>query len=250
MKSSFIAITAAVLLSVLSTTATAGQLAGVSVISQHSGERLSIWRHQGKNYVAGNPGERYTIEVKNKTGGRLLGVVAVDGVNVISGMTASANQQGYVVDGWQSVGVDGWRKTMDEVAAFYFTRLPDAYAARTERPDNVGIIGVALFREYIEPVIEERSMDSAGASAAAPADPMVQRSEKAAEAKLGTGHGERVSSATRYTDFQRASSRPDEVITIHYDTRARLVARGVIPRPRPVQSEPRAFPGDFVPDPS
>ncbi len=71
----------------------------------------------------------------------------MDGVNVITGKTASPSQSGYVLDPWGLVDIDGWRKSMDQVAAFYFTALPDSYAARTGRPDNVGVIGVALFRE-------------------------------------------------------------------------------------------------------
>ena len=41
---------------------------------------------------------------------------------------------------------------MDEIAAFYFTSLGDSYANRTGRPDNVGVIGVALYqRKRVEP---------------------------------------------------------------------------------------------------
>ena len=65
------------------------------------------------------------------------------------------------------VEIDGWRKSMDEVAAFYFTALPDSYAARTGRPDNVGVIGVALFREepVFAPVLERESGNAADAAA-------------------------------------------------------------------------------------
>ena len=50
--------------------------------------------------------------------------------------------------------------------------------------------------------------------------------------KLGTGHGERMAAPTEYTSFRRASSTPSEVITIYYDSRANLMARGIIPAPR------------------
>ena len=63
---------------------------------------------------------------------------------------------------------------LNEVAAFYFTQLPDSYAARTDRPDNVGVIGVAVFREYQpprpavlarHPLVEAVGRDKAAAAA-------------------------------------------------------------------------------------
>ena len=207
----WIATIIALLLSGMATMACAGQLASLSVINQNTGERLTVWRHQGRNYVAGNPGDRYAVEVINKTGARVLSVVSVDGINAISGATAAAGQAGYVLDAWRPLEIKGWRKNMEEVAAFYFTRLPDSYAARTERPDNVGVIGVALFQEYVEPIAMSEAAAARGRQAAGSAD-----------AKLGTGHGERVASATRMTDFRRASSQPAEVITIYYDTVSHL----------------------------
>jgi len=248
MKTS-IAILFAMLLSGLATQASAGRLATLSVINQNTGERLPIWRHEGRNYIAGNPGDRYAIEVKNQTGARVLSVISVDGVNVISGATASTSQPGYVLDAWQPIEIKGWRKNMDEVAAFYFTRLSDSYAGRTGRPENVGVIGVALFREYVEP-IARADQDTSREAAAPMAGAMSKRAEIAADEKLGTGHGERVSSTTRMTDFRRAGTQANEIIAIHYDTYAHLAARGIIPRYRGNEPGPVPFPGNFVPDPS
>ncbi|MFX6803885.1 hypothetical protein ABTH20_20725, partial [Acinetobacter baumannii] len=62
-------------------------------------------------------------------------------------------------------------------------------------------------------------------------------------------HGERIDSSVRTTDFRRANSRPDEIISIQYDTYAHLVARGIIPREHHPEITPNPFPGGFVPDP-
>ena len=70
-----------------------------------------------------------------------------------------------------------------------------------------------------------------------------------AESRLGTGHGERIHAPVQSVEFQRASSTPDEIITVRYDSYANLVARGIIPAPRR-QPVPNAFPGNYVPDPS
>ena len=229
---------------------TAATEADIQIINRTTGERLQTYRHKGVLWVAGKPGNRYSILLKNRTGGRLLTVVSVDGVNVLSGDTAATNQDGYVISPRNAVEIAGWRKSDRDVAAFYFTSLDDSYAGRTRRPDNVGVIGVATFREYVEPVAEQEVVGNLAAapmsSRAAAPSAMADK----AESKLGTGHGERVYSPTQTVAFQRARNTPDEIITVRYDSYANLVARGVIPSPRRHPS-PNAFPGgNYVPDPS
>ena len=72
--------------------------------------------------------------MRNASAERALAVMSVDGVNVISGDTASPAQSGYVLGPSESADIAGWRKDMTRTAAFYFTALPDSYAARTGRP--------------------------------------------------------------------------------------------------------------------
>jgi hypothetical protein len=124
-----------------------GGLATVSVIDRDSGTQLSTYYFKGEYWVAGRPGARYAIEIRNCAAGRLLAVTSVDGINVISGATAGWGQTGYVFDPGANYQIAGWRKSDTEVADFTFTASPNSYAARTGRPANVGVIGVALFRE-------------------------------------------------------------------------------------------------------
>jgi len=49
-------------------------------------------------------------------------------------------------------------------------------------------------------------------------------------------------------DFERASHAPAQVLSLYYDSRASLAARGVLREPVPVAPLPRPFPG-FAPDP-
>ncbi|HEU4517522.1 MAG TPA: hypothetical protein VFR77_09485, partial [Steroidobacteraceae bacterium] len=135
---------AALLALCLSGPAVAGVAVDIEIRDRKSGRVLPVYWHEGERYVAGEPGREYEIRVRNRDGCRILAVTSVDGINVITGRTASPTQSGYVVDPWGSVEIDGWRKSLDEVAAFYFTAVPDSYAARTGRPDDVGVIGVAL----------------------------------------------------------------------------------------------------------
>jgi hypothetical protein len=105
--------TALAALALATAPAFAGSFADLHVISRATGERLPVYAHGGKLYVAGQPGERYSVQVVNRTGGRILSVVSVDGVNVVSGETASPDQTGYVFSPGQSYEIVGWRKNAD-----------------------------------------------------------------------------------------------------------------------------------------
>jgi hypothetical protein len=289
---SLLSLAVAVSLSV-SAVARAGSLVDVSIIDRDTGTTLPTYSHDGKLYVAGTPGHRYGVRLVNRTGTRVLTVLSVDGVNAVTGENADPNQAGYVLGAWDSTEVDGWRKNMSEVAEFNFTNLGDSYAARTGRPNNVGVIGVAVFREKPHYTWRERdekiareapaspAADAAGYAHkdAAPPPPMAAQAPASAaaggmaksaprasadngvaaaemrampkpEESLGTGHGEREYSSATYTTFERESSRPNEVVSVWYDSHRNLVARGVIPMPRPIAREPQPFPNTFVPDPS
>lgn len=130
-----------------------GRLADITVVDRDSGATLPVHFYRGEYWVAGKPGARYAVAVRNKTGERLLTVPSVDGVNVLSGETASWEQAGYVFSPYEKYNITGWRKSNSEVAAFEFSAASDSYAGLTGRPGHVGVIGVALFRERLpEPV--------------------------------------------------------------------------------------------------
>jgi hypothetical protein len=252
-----------------------GPLLQMTVYDRDSHQQLPVYRHDGRYYVAGIPGHRYELNLQNHSDGDVLGIVSVDGVNAISGQTANWSQDdGYVLDGGTSYAVKGWRKSQAQVAGFVFADAGDSYASRTRRPDNVGVIGVAVFRSrVVVPVMERDDIASAEpessartgmpapptmalpsaevASAAPAATDRVAKDARAAktDAPLGTGFGQRERDEVHDVDFERASSEPDEVITLYYDTRAHLIARGVLPEASTWPRQPEAFPGRFVPDP-
>ena len=247
---------AAALALLLPLPALAGMPVDVEIRDHATGDVMAAYWHDGERYVVGEPGREYEIRLRNGGGGRILAVTSVDGVNVISGKTAALLGSGYVLDPQSVLDIDGWRKSMAQVAAFYFTALPDSYAARTGRPDNVGVIGVALFRE-----LEQVPLVYGGYGTHAPqpaAEGTAERKSSRAQdglarqdERLGTGHGRRLDSGATYTSFDRASDEPDEVIRIYYDSRRNLLARGIIPRPydRYAVRQPDPFPSAFVPDP-
>ena len=256
-----------------------GNLADVTVYDRAEHRTLPLYPHNGRYYVVGKPGNEYQIRVANRGQQDILSVVSVDGVNAVSGETANWTQTGYVLSGYQGFDIRGWRKSMDRIAAFYFTEHQNAYASRTGRPDNVGVIGVAVFRKKFEPPVSIRppvrpwphprrespfaqSDEAAPGAATAEAESPDTAAQDRAQSHggiarmprksttLGTGHGRSETSPVTYTRFERASATPAEIITIHYDTRDNLLAMGVIPQsPVYAQPSPMPFPGQFVPDP-
>lgn len=258
-----------------------GRLADVTVVDRDSGAVLALHYYRGDYWVAGNPGARYAVSIRNRLGERLLAVPAVDGVNVISGETAGWDQSGYVFPPHEKYQITGWRKSSSEVAAFEFSDARDSYAGRTGRPGSIGVIGVALFRERPpEPVAQapsySRRRDAAShadrgaesstpSTPSAPAQPLPSASEKLARSaspteampapKLGTAHGQREASAVSHTSFARQQPQPNEVIRIRYDSRENLIASGVIrdPAAYPPTALPNPFPRSdslsYVPDP-
>lgn len=66
--------------------------------------------------------------------------------NAVSGGSAAPTQAGYVIGPGESVSIGGWRKSLEHTAAFVFTTPSQSCAAKTHRRDDIGVIGVALFR--------------------------------------------------------------------------------------------------------
>ncbi len=250
-----------------------GSVADVTVYDRSENRTLAIHYHEGRYYVVGKPGNNYQVNIRHHQAGEILAVISVDGVNAVSGETANWGQTGYVLSPHTSFGIKGWRKSTQRVAAFFFTELDNSYAARTGRPDNVGVIGVAVFGKKSDPAVSinrdfrqrrdassldaaagatqgavKESAPSTGADAAAPPATAIVTPPSVPEKKLGTGHGRSETSVVRYANFERASSTPDEVITIYYDSYRNLAAQGVILDTSRI-ARPSPFPGQFVPDP-
>lgn len=246
-------------------------LIGVEIYDRTNGATLDVYTHDGQRFVIGMPGHEYAIRVRNRSAGRIVAVTSVDGVNVISGETASADQSGYVVDAGGSVEIVGWRRSVERTAAFYFTDLGNSYAARTGRPANVGVIGVAVFRERAAPVLSSRADKIAAASpesraaeraAARPltaqSAPSAARDERTPDAganaapspQLGTGFGRTENNFAYRVHFDRESDTPAETVAIRYDRRENLAAMGILPQPRYAGRTPDPFPATrFVPEP-
>ncbi len=175
-----------------------GRLADVTIHDRTDNRRLQVHWHDGKAWVVGKPGNEYQISIRNRAAEPVMAVMSVDGVNIVSGETARPDQSGYVLSAHRSFDIAGWRKNMAQTAAFYFTQLPDSYAARTRRPDDVGVIGVALFkRKPMDPPVSVAPAAPSYDSRALPFDGSSARRESSARADsaspgaaAGSAHGQ------------------------------------------------------------
>jgi hypothetical protein len=219
---------------------------------------LPTFDQAGRRFVLGQMGARYQVRIVNPTGSRVEAVVSVDGLDAVDGKPSNLAKRGYIVPAYGEVIVDGFRTSLDTVAAFRFSSVRDSYAARTRHARNVGVVGVAFFRERPAPVARAMPRPIVGASppASAPtvsddmeASPRAEsRSASGAAAPaersgLGTQFGESRDSHVVETTFVRGDASPMTVSELRYDDRAGLLSRG-IPLDPPVR-DPRNAENDL-----
>lgn len=229
-------------------------LVELSLVDRDSGRVLPRIPHAGQRWVPGERGHRYAVRLQNLSARRVLVVVSVDGINAISGEQATPDQTGYVLYPWQTTDITGWRKSNAEVAQFVFSSPGDSYAQRTGRGDNLGVVGIAVFKEkeMVRPV--RRPVRPPGralpASPMASGDAVRESVSRATTQRLGTGHGEREDSVVTDTHFTRATVAANQQTQLRYDSVRNLRARGIVVAPYLQETrEPQAFPQRFVADP-
>ena len=213
----------------------------------------------GRAYVLGTLGQRYRLRISNPTSARVEAVVSIDGLDAIDGEPADfISKHGYVIAPHDDLVVEGFRTSLEQVATFRFSSVPDSYASRKGKDRNVGVIGVAFFRErppiaYASPPGLDRSwapgaLPRGGAPSPAPRATVEDRAEGAAPSAgrsatesvappgksaarrsgLGTEFGEARPSHVDYTRFQRASaSEPSALFELRYNDRQGLLALGI-----------------------
>jgi hypothetical protein len=204
---------------------------------------LPAFEQGGRQYVLGQMGQRYEIRVVNPTGSRIEAVVSVDGLDAVDGRPGSLSKRGYIVPAYGEVTIDGFRTSLDAVAAFRFSSVRDSYASRTRHARNVGVVGAAFFRErppvvrYAPyPVARAAPSPQSPSSAAedreeSPSPPAKSASGAAAPSAarpgLGTQFGEAHESHVVETAFVRADASPMIVSEVRYDDRDGLLSRGI-----------------------
>ena len=237
-------------------------------VEDENGNSLTTFVKDGRTFLLGEAGLRYNIRVRNPTNQRIEAVVSVDGRDALSGEPGDyVNQRGYVIPAYGSLLVEGFRRSMEEVAVFRFSGAQDSYSSRMGTPQNVGVIGVAFFPERVrpsQPVVRRarplprpaplpydssratRDLDDEGAAASPKMKSSAEgRGDSPARSReelkgamrddyrnnvnnLGTEFGESHQSEVTSVSFERASpSHPALLSTLRYDDADGLRARGI-----------------------
>ena len=217
----------------------------------------------GRFYLEARQGERYAVNISNRTHERLGVVLSVDGLNAISGDRDAAGAWAgtrpagrmYVLDAWGSASIKGWRTSLHDVRRFTFVDERASYAARSGKANaRMGWIEVAVFRERPRPFVyrtdpydgrvggygESEARDEAR-NRSAEADRADRPSAKAEGPRRqappatmpqggypGTGWGAREDDPAMLVDFQPQAA-PAEKVTLRYEYASALRALGILP---------------------
>ncbi len=209
-------------------------------------------------YVEAVKGDRYSIQVTNKSGRRIGVAIAVDGRNIIDGKKSDLKREErmYVIGPYESNTFEGWRTGVDRTNRFYFTEPSNSYAERVFGDVSaMGTIALAVYREKLPEVIpysEIPSRMNEAPAGAAPAPGESRSADRAYQKKreeAGTGFGETTYSPSRVVHFD-PERLPAEKIVLKYEWRFELCRKGVIscdPRNRfwPEGQEFAPTPPDF-----
>lgn len=223
-----------------------------------NGQPVKEYPHRdGKRYIEGRRGSEFTLRIRNNTWEKVLAVVSVDGLSVMDGKTAGFFSGGYVIGSRGYVDIPGWRLDNREVAKFFFAELEASYAAQMDKPQNIGVIGCAIFKEkiqvpafyYIQEII---SKDFISRKNSRDYDSPMRGFHDTFSAKtlgagpsrgIGTGFGERARHEVVIVNFERATLLPSATLELHYAEKEDLLRYGIDLRPRPEVTSPNPFPG-------
>ncbi|MBP7735668.1 MAG: hypothetical protein KA369_06805 [Spirochaetes bacterium] len=183
-------------------------------------------------YMEAVKGDRYSIEVTNRTGRRIAVVIAVDGRNIISGVKSYLrnSERMYIIEPYSSNTFNGWRTSMERTNRFYFTEQSDSYAERAFADGSaMGTIAVGVYREKqcnVTPVTPYRDDYRSGSRSDRKRNYSEKQKGASAESEAGTGFGETTYSPAREVPFEPEQTMTDKVI-MKYEWRQELCRKGI-----------------------
>lgn len=205
-----------------------GRLASVEVITDRGDVRAA--HRDGHTFFSAPIGCEYSIVVRNHTGRRIVAITTVDGLNVVDRSKGNWDGSGYVIDPYSKVEIKGFRR-QDEFQfseRFTFNEARFSLAKRIGDVHNVGVIGVAVFEEYVPPPPKPVQYS---ASSGFHDECARESAPTAMKSRAGTEAGRTVNDPVRRVNFRRATDQPAEILAMFYDTESNLISQGILPPP-------------------
>ena len=239
---------------------------GIESGGKLEGVPLQVHTHEGVNYVAGVPGARYSIVVRNLSSRRVEVITSIDGRNTLKNEEADYNtNKGLVLYPRATYRFQGWRVDDAGIRDFIFGKdISDSVVAQSGGDTaNAGIIGIAGWQEFKPDYKPDYfvghtavTRDSGGTKTYGARGMSVTSSHASAAVAVGaaggtqdwaedtasdlsTGIGSYREDHVGTTNFTRGEG-PD-ILIFRYMSYAKLVEKGIIPEPR--HGKPDAFPG-------
>jgi hypothetical protein len=210
-------------------------------------------------YLEAVKGQRYSIQITNKSDRRIGVVIAVDGRNIIGGKKSDLlrNERMYIIGPYDTNTFEGWRTGMDRTNRFYFTEQSDSYAEKVFADASaMGTIALVVYKEKIPQIVPHADMSFQKREAPAAAAPSASGESRAAgkhkveeREQAGTGFGETSYSPAHVVQFDPEPTMAGKIV-LKYEWRSELCRKGIIscgPKNRfwPDELEFAPIPKDF-----
>jgi hypothetical protein len=235
-----------------------------------NGHPAREYYQNGSTYIEGKEGTKFSLRFKNNSWSKVLFVPTIDGLSVMDGKNGSFNSRGYIINAYDSITIEGWRTSNQNVAEFFFSSPKGSYAKKMGNGGNLGVIGGAVFKEecphsYVtmsnggisgnfplnngtlttsmysqtsEPgyTVTTASATNQGTSS------FLCSANSSVSSSLGTGFGQDKASPVISATFNKQDN-PDTVFTLFYNTRQNLETLGITFK-KPLYVTPSAFPDE------
>jgi hypothetical protein len=186
-------------------------------------------------YVEAVKGQRYSIQVTNKSERRIGVVIAVDGRNIIDGKKSNLhrNERMYIIGPYDANTFEGWRTGMDRTNRFYFTEQSDSYAEKVFADASaMGTIALAVYKEKIREIAPQFDMslqkrDAPAAGAPSSENRAAGKHKLEEREQAGTGFGETTYSPAYVVQFDPEHTIAEKIV-LKYEWRSELCRKGII----------------------
>ncbi len=221
-----------------------GDVVNVRIVSDNGNEfpqyrTYPRVRQEGRYfYMEAAKGDKYSIEVTNRSNRQIGVVIAVDGRNIISGKKSDLknNERMYIIGPYATNTFEGWRTGMDRTNRFFFTEQSDSYAEKVfSDASAMGTIAVVVYNEklppiafqYPKPMYRNKEMPAGTAPQGSMEKRSYDKAEREKSEQAGTGFGETTYSPAREVRFESENVVADKIV-LKYEWRLELCKKGII----------------------